>query len=313
MPERPSLVTALRERSDAGASAVETARWLRSELGPAESFIRFIALLHHAFDIPLDTLHPLEEWTGWDPGGRLSDAEAETLVAPLRSRPASFDRATLWRRRRLPLPWVYERHFVPLSYTTSHSQLVLRSQVGDDIRDLLLIGVDAMRLRTGYERLEISEATGAVRREMERIADIREPWDTAQQYLRLSDGERAGFVVCGNVHTLHNGVPYSLSPDLSEMAYTPRRAVTLAAVPPPRFSTGFGVWMWTSEHDLVLRARKGAADVVFTGVRELQVRHFFEELTIAEGVGQEGLRRYSLRDGRHEGYVVCADLRVYPD
>jgi hypothetical protein len=119
--EGPSRVTALRERADAGASTVETARWLRAELGPAGGFGRFIALLHHAFDVPPDTLRSLEEWTGWDPGGRLSDAEAEALVAPLRSRPAGFDRATLWRRRLLPLPWVHERPFVPLGYVTSHA------------------------------------------------------------------------------------------------------------------------------------------------------------------------------------------------
>jgi hypothetical protein len=307
--ERSSLVTALRERADAGASAVETARWLRAQLGPAGTFVRFMTLLHHAFDIPRDTLRPLQEWMGWDPNGRLGDAEAEALMAPLRSRPADFDRASLWRRKPLPLPWVHERPFVPLSYMTSHSRLVLRSRVGDDVLDLLLIGVEAMRLHARYERLEVLEATGAVRREMEWTADVPEPYDTDRRYLRLSDGERADFVVCINVHVLHNGVPYALSAS-SEVADIPRRADFVAA-PPLRFEKGFGVWTWTTEHDLVLRARKGATDVVFTAVRELQVRHFFDELTITEVAGHESLRRFALTDGRHEGYVVCTDLRVY--
>jgi hypothetical protein len=304
------MIAALRQRSDDGASAVETARWLRAELGPRAGFHRFMTLLHHAFDIPLDMLRPLEEWTGWDPSGRQSDAEAEALLAPLRSRPADFDRTTLTRRRRLSVPWVYERPFVVLSYITSHSQLVLRSRVGDDVLDLMPIAVEAMRLHARYDRLEISEATGAVRREMERIADYPEPYDVDLHYLRVSDGESADFVVCGNVHVLHNGEPYSLPPTVTEVEYT-TRGVVVAEAPPLRFATWFGVWMWTTGHDLVMQAM-GAA-VVFVAVRELQVRHYFscDEFTVTEVPSPEGLRRFALYDGRHEGYVVCADVRVY--
>ena len=313
MTEGPGIVTALRERADAGASAVETARWLRAELGPAGSFVRFSLLLHHAFDIPYDTLRPLEQWTGWNSGGGLSDAEADALMAPLRSRPRDFDRSTLWRWPRRPLPpRVHERPFVPLSYITSHSRLILRSRVGDDVLDLLLIAVDAMRLRAGYERLELTEVAGAARRELERVADLPEPHETNRHYLRLSDGERTDFVVCGNLPVLHNGEPYALRAVSTQPAYAPYLPVDPAAAPPLRFATGFGVWMWTAGHDLVLRARNpGATDLVFTAVRELQVRHFFDELTVTEVDGHEGLRRYALTDGRHEGYVLCTGLRVH--
>jgi hypothetical protein len=305
-------VAALRERADGGASAVEVARWLRGRLGPGETFMRFIGLLHHAFDVPLDTLRPLKQWSGWDPAGQLGDAEVERLMSPLRSRPADFDRATLWRRPPLRLPPAQTRPFVPLSYVTSHSRLVLRSQVGDDLLDVLMTGVEAMRVRDRYDRLEITEATGAARREAEAIADVAEPFDTARHHLRLSDGERAGFVVCGNVSVLRNGVPYALSPG-AVVSYEPVGAVDPAATPPLRFATGFGVWSWTSRrHDLVLRARTGGTDLVFSAVRELQVRHFFDDdLAVAESPGGDGLRRYTLTDGRHEGYVLAAGVRVH--
>jgi hypothetical protein len=315
--ERFSFITALRDRAAAGASGVEIARWLRAELGPTTTFTRFSLLLYHAFDLPREPLRALERWTGWQAGGEpddaLGDAEVEAVLTPLRSRPADFDRWSLSRTRdRLRLPLVFDRPFAVLGYLTSHSQLVLRSRVGDDLLDLELIAVTAMRVHAAYDRLELTPAGDDARR----LADVPEPYDVSYEYLRLSDGTREDFVACGAVHVLHNGTPRPFDERWAAMCgtYTPPWPPAPAPALPLRTGSRFGVWMWTGDgHDLVLKSRDEPRVLVFTGVHALQVRHFFGELTVSEARGDDGLRHFVLTDGRHEGHVTCADLHVHGD
>jgi hypothetical protein len=202
---------------------------------------------------------------------------------------------------------VFDRPFVALGYMTSHSQLVLRSRVGEDLLDLVIMGVDAMRVHARYDRLELTPAGDEARH----LADITEPYDASSYYVGLRDGTRDDFVACGNVHVLHNGAPRALEESF-RTAYLLRFPAAPAPAMPLRPGTGFGVWTWTGDrHDLVLRAVGQPLDLVFTAVHALQLRHFFDELTIRETPSRNGLRHFVLTDGRHEGHITCTDLRLH--
>ncbi|MEV6844347.1 hypothetical protein [Actinoplanes sp. NPDC051411] len=58
-----------------------------------DSVVRLVIMLHHAFEIELDRLRPLAGWSGWDPEGALTDAEAEALLTPRPARPAGWPRS----------------------------------------------------------------------------------------------------------------------------------------------------------------------------------------------------------------------------
>jgi hypothetical protein len=71
--KKDSVVVGLRSRSAEGATAVELMRWLRSVNPPrSNDQFRLVVLLYHAFEIELDRLRPLAEWSGWNPKGALA-------------------------------------------------------------------------------------------------------------------------------------------------------------------------------------------------------------------------------------------------
>jgi hypothetical protein len=302
---KDGLIAALRERADAGMAALEIVHWLRGRARPALSNFALIVLLHHAFDIQLHTLRPLEEWSGWNPGGTLTDAEAESLMSPLRSRPADFDRFTLLHRRPFA-PRVLERPFELIGYTASPAQVLLRSRIGDDVLDVTVTAVWAMHLHTSYDRLEIAEATGDDLRALLDFAGVEEPYDVYHRYLRFGDG----FVIGGPVGFLHNGDAGRRSTGF-DVADRPLPPADPGVRPPLRFDRRFAAVRCTKDdHDLVLRGAGEPVELVFRGAREFKLAHFFDPLTVTDAGEGRGYRRFTLTDGVREGHVVCAGLEV---
>lgn len=305
---KDSYIAALRERADAGESAIAILHWLRARARPSLSNFALITLLHHAFDIQLHTLRPLREWSGWNPDGTMTDAEAESLMSPLRSRPVDFDRFTLFERRPFE-PRVFQRPFELFAYTAPHGQLLLRSRIGDDVLDITVVAVFSMHLHAFYDRLEITEATGDQLREFMDFADIGEPYDVYHRYLRFGDGERDGFVIGGPVGVVHNGDATRRVTGL-ELPYDPSLPLDPGARPPLRLDRRFRVVKCTNnDHDLVLLNAGGSVELVFRGAREFKLAHF-DPLIVTDAGEDRGLRRFALTDGVREGHVVCAGLEV---
>lgn len=83
MSDTERIVNRLRELAGENSSATEIAIWLRDELGPETTFFRFAGCLFQAFAIGVEKLRPLEQWTGFGPGGSLPNDELERLLGPL--------------------------------------------------------------------------------------------------------------------------------------------------------------------------------------------------------------------------------------
>jgi hypothetical protein len=128
---------------------------------------------------------------------------------------------------------------------------------------------------------------------------LHHAFDLPRERLRPLDdwtGWRAGGSL-GDTE-LHNGAPRALDESF-RTAYLPPFPAAPAPTMPLRPGTGFGVWTWTGDgHDLVLRAVGQQLDLVFTAVNALQVRHFFDDLTIREAPSRGDLRHFVLTDGR---------------
>jgi hypothetical protein len=293
--KKQSVVVGLRERSAAGATAAELLRWLR-ESSSAAGFRR-ILLLHHAFEIPLDDLRPLEGWSGWNPAGALTDAEAEALLTPRSNRPAGWPGS----ERRFE-SFVDERPYELFGYTGSHAHVVLRSVGGGRTRYFHATTPRLMRMHTRYDRMEITAAGGAERQALEDFADLAEPYDTRYHYLTLPGDD---FVVSWAAFTWEDGERYTPEPK------TFRPPVTWAskdAVLPLAVDDGLWMKAITPDHRMVLNR------MFFHDVQEFQVgAGHMRPSAIVDAGPQGNFRRYELIGDERPYYVVAAALQVPAD
>lgn len=293
--KKNSVVVGLRERSESGATAVELLTWLRAsdpKPWPAGRF-RLILLLHHAFEIPLDDLRPLEEWSGWNSSGTLTDEAVTALLTPRVARPAG------WPGPRRPLaPLRYERPVDLYGFTGSHPHLVMRG--ADDYR--LAFAPTAMRLHTRYDRLEVVPAVGDARQSIEDFADVPEPHDTSRNYLSLPGGD---FIVCSSAGRRDRARP----PENYD--YHPRGDLSAVELP-FRFGPGIGLKRITPDHRMALNPRGSRAMLVFEDVRHFQLANFMRATELVDAGPEGPHRRYRLLSADHDYYVVAAGISHDP-
>ena len=293
--KKNSVVVGLRERSESGATAVELLTWLRAsdpKPWPAGRF-RLILLLHHAFEIPLDDLRPLEEWSGWNSSGTLTDEAATALLMPRVARPAGWPGP-----RRSLAPLVYERPVELYGFTGSHSHLVMRS--ADDY--LWAFRPFAMRVRTRYDRLEVVPALGDARQSIEDFANLPEPHDTSQSYLSLPGGD---FIACSSAGPRDSALP----PE----AYSYHPSGDLRPIELP-FRFGPGVWLKriTPDHRMALNPHGSSTMLVFEDVQHFQLANFMRATELVDAGPHGPRRRYRLLGADQDYYVVAAGVSRDP-
>ncbi|GAA2631408.1 hypothetical protein SMC26_22645 [Actinomadura fulvescens] len=91
------------------------------------------------------------------------------------------------------LPISFERRFRPWRYNVSHSELSLRSVDGADIIEIQFFGVMGMKLKTVYERLDITLADGPETAEILTFSGVPGSQTAKVRCLTLNDDS---FVAC---------------------------------------------------------------------------------------------------------------------
>ncbi|MGW4847678.1 hypothetical protein [Nocardia brasiliensis] len=79
------IIQELQVRAVLGANGVELSTWLRDELAKDSSgftHFRFISCMNPALGIPIRVLKNIYDWIGFEPDGKLTDDELNTILAP---------------------------------------------------------------------------------------------------------------------------------------------------------------------------------------------------------------------------------------